>query len=99
MLITSPLVWHHYNVVLLVPIAWLLRLDHRFDAASALALASYVLATDLAWRALSAAGLLIVPVLIAITWPPLLAALLLRIARDQDVALSRPPSATSRGCG
>jgi hypothetical protein len=85
----SPLMWPHYFMFALIPMAWLLRTDGRWDAATGWAIASYLLFSRLVLGPLTAANLVgVVYSVMFFAWVPLVPALLSRIATPTG---DRPP--------
>jgi len=82
MFIASPLMWPHYFVFALIPIAWLARPEKPLDAAVACAILSYALFSRLTLGPLVMAdmGRLAYSVMF-FSWVPLLPVALVRLAR------------------
>jgi hypothetical protein len=86
----SPLLWPHYFMFALIPMAWVMRADGRWDAAAWCALASYLLFSRLVLGPLTSANLVgVVYSVMFFAWVPLIPALLARIASNNTG--DRPP--------
>jgi len=100
MLATAPLVWNHYMVIAVVPLAWAAQRG-RLGVECGLVFASLLLYSHSFLPLLSSAGLLVgtsdeVQPAVALAWLPLWLGLLLSIARRARVAGSAPGR---DGCG
>jgi hypothetical protein len=82
MFVASPLLWRHYFMFALIPMAWLARPDKPRDAAVACAVLSFFLFSRMLLGPLAAAGLEgLAYLVIFFSWAPLLPAALARLAR------------------
>jgi hypothetical protein len=89
-LAASPLVWPYYHLFALLPIAWLLRGEGRWNAASTCAAISYAaLSSPVLALLVAAEQYAILRVLMFLSWIPLIPAALWRIA---PVARGEPRS-------
>ena len=82
MFVASPLLWPHYFMFALIPIAWLARPERPRDAAVACAILSFVLFSRMALGPLVMAGLgRLAYSVMFFSWVPLLPAAFARLAR------------------
>lgn len=84
MFATAPLLWPHYFMLSLVPIAWLFRVDRRWGLETGCAVASYAFNSTLLIQALVAAKLIgLVHTFMFFCWVPLAVGLLAYAGRER----------------